>query len=184
MSVQSYVLIVEFFLTVGAAWFAYGLYKRLRMDAFREELFTLRDDLFDYMWRRGLPYDNRAYGLLRNSLNGMIHAADDGSFNWATLAIQLRLLSDPKANARVKRLDEAIGAIPDLEVQRYFQSVLERVGWIGLRQIWFEGPIPLVMTPVLLTLLTRDWKDRKKEVAEVGVELYRKDNPELSPQAA
>lgn len=77
---DSRVLVAEFFLTVGALWFVYSyLYKRIRLDAFRETLFTVRDDLFDYMWQHNLPFDNRAYGLLRSSLNGMIRTANDGS---------------------------------------------------------------------------------------------------------
>ena len=102
MTEQTRLLVFEFFLAVGVAWFVYSyLYKRVRLDAFREELFTIRDELFDYMGQRGLPYDTRAYGLLRSSLNGMIRAADDGTFNFVTVSVYIRALkvSDVKAQA-------------------------------------------------------------------------------------
>ena len=38
-------------------------------DQYREALFTLRDELFDYMWQNNLPFDLPAYCLMRDRLN-------------------------------------------------------------------------------------------------------------------
>src|SRR5216117_2947210 len=118
MTEQARMLVFEFFLSVAAAWFVYAYaYKRVRLDAFREELFTLRDDLFDYMRARGLPHSMHAYGLLRSSINGMIRAADSGDFNFVTLALYIRALKSSKMPATSDKVSAAIAAIEDAEAQ-------------------------------------------------------------------
>ena len=184
MTEQARLLVFEFFLAVGVAWFVYSyLYKRVRLDAFREELFTIRDELFDYMGQRGLPYDTRAYGLLRSSLNGMIRAADDGTFNFVTVSIYIRALKVSDVRAQAAKVAAIVAAIEDVEARKHFQEVFDRVGWIGLRHVWFEGPLSFVLTPALIVWLST-WDQRKQEVVEVGVELNRRENPPPAPQPA
>lgn len=185
MTEQARVLLFDFFLSVGAAWFVYSyLYKRVRLDAFREELFTLRDDLFDYMEARGLPFSTHAYGLLRSSINGMIRSANDGSFNLVTLSVYIRAFKESeKAAARTDTVSAAIAAIDELEARKHFEQVFDKIGRLGLRHVWFEGPLSLALTPALIVLLSR-WEERKEEVVEVGVELDRHEKDGLVPQAA
>jgi len=176
-------LVFEFFLSVAVAWLVYGyVYKRVRLDVFREDLFTLRDDLFDYMRSHDLPYGTRAYGLLRSSINGMIRAADDGSFNLVTLTFYIGAVR-PKLPEGADKVSAAIAAIQDRDAQKHFEDVFEKIAWIGLRQIWFEGPLSLALTPVLIVWLSR-WDERKEEVVELGVELDRREDPRLAPAAA
>jgi len=47
-------------------------YQKTRLDQFREDLFTIRDELFDYMWKNNLDYNLQAYRELRSMLNGFI----------------------------------------------------------------------------------------------------------------
>ena len=47
-----------------------------KVDEYRERLFTLRDELFDYMWGNDLPFDDPAYLKLREYLNQGIRLAE------------------------------------------------------------------------------------------------------------
>ncbi len=184
MTEQARMLVFEFFLSVGVAWLVYSYaYKRVRLDAFREELFTLRDDLFDYMRVRSLPYTIRAYGLLRSSINGMIRSGDSGSFNLLTLVVYIRAAKWSQMPARADKVSSAIAAIEDPEARKHFEQVFDKIGWIGLRQVWLEGPLSLVLAPVLIAWLSR-WAQRKEEMVELGVELDRREDPSLTPAAA
>lgn len=49
-------------------WF----YRDYRVDAFRQQMFSLRDEMFDWADRSSLPFDHPAYGMLRNAMNGFI----------------------------------------------------------------------------------------------------------------
>ena len=46
-----------------------------RLDGFRQEMFSLRDELFDYAYSGKIGFDDPAYRLLRQLMNGFIRYA-------------------------------------------------------------------------------------------------------------
>ena len=50
----------------------FWLYPSLRLDLFRQEMFQIRDDLFDYARQGNISFSHPAYKLLRRSANGFI----------------------------------------------------------------------------------------------------------------
>jgi hypothetical protein len=70
-------------LAVGlfTVWFLYFVcWREHRVDAFRQHMFSLRDDLFDYA-QSGAVSLNPAYTPLRNVANGMIRYAHRMNFS-------------------------------------------------------------------------------------------------------
>lgn len=61
------------------------VWRTTKVDCYRENMFTLRDELFDYMWRNGLSFDLRAYRLMREYINGSIRIADTPVVHRATV---------------------------------------------------------------------------------------------------
>ncbi len=53
----------------------YLLYRDYRIDRFRQSMFELRDRLFDEALAGRLPFDHRAYGIMRTTMNGYIRFA-------------------------------------------------------------------------------------------------------------
>lgn len=54
-------------------WFMFfWLYRDYRLDLFRQNLFAIRDDLFDMADNGELPFNSKAYGMLRSLINGNI----------------------------------------------------------------------------------------------------------------
>ena len=60
---------------IGLWAFWYYLWKPQRVDAFRQELFGLRSELFDLGANQVVPFDHPAYTQLRLMTNGMIRSA-------------------------------------------------------------------------------------------------------------
>ena len=59
-----------------AIWFLYFVcWREHRVDAFRQHMFSLRDDLFDYALSGGIAFNDPAYTTLRNVSNGLIRYA-------------------------------------------------------------------------------------------------------------
>lgn len=50
----------------------FWLYRYYRVDKFRQQLFELRDNFFDEASKGNLGFDDPAYGMLRNAMNGFI----------------------------------------------------------------------------------------------------------------
>jgi hypothetical protein len=65
-------------LVVGlfALWFLYFFcWREHRIDAYRQRLFGVRDDLFDFAASGGIKFDDPAYTTLRDLSNGLIRFA-------------------------------------------------------------------------------------------------------------
>lgn len=53
-------------------WFFFVLYRDYRVDSYRQKLFKLRDQLFDFAAEGQIPFSHDAYGMLRSTINGSI----------------------------------------------------------------------------------------------------------------
>jgi len=56
----------------GTALVFFWLIPTLRLDVYRQKLFVLRDQLFDYALSGEISFDDPAYRLLRDHMNGLI----------------------------------------------------------------------------------------------------------------
>lgn len=69
-----------FWLLLGLLWWLYvDVYYKYRLDLFRQNLFEIRDALFDEAEKHGL-FEAKAYTMTRITLNGMIRFAHEVSF--------------------------------------------------------------------------------------------------------
>lgn len=154
--------IIGFFLGVGMLWFAYSYaYRRTRVRNFQEDLFTIRDELFDYMWKNELLYDLPAYRLMRDNLNGTIRFA--GELNIFTVFVLAFLTRNPPKEGILRRV---IKKIEDPVTRVHFEKVYKQMA-LRLRQfILLEGPIRVFSKPTeiaLRYLSSSDFRNRAEE---------------------
>jgi hypothetical protein len=65
--------IILFFSTLYIGWWLYfDLFKKLRVDITRRKLFGVRNELFYLAINGTLPFNSKAYGLCRKTINGYI----------------------------------------------------------------------------------------------------------------
>ena len=133
--------VVQTFL--GLAILVFGwlyMYRKTRVDRYREDLFTLRDELFDFMWKQEISFDIAAHRLLRQTLNGAIRCAGDirplSFVIGASLILRQGRASDP--------LSEALDAVEDPDVRAYFLAVRKRFVSRFLRFLFEEGVLGAV----------------------------------------
>jgi len=69
--------------------FLFWVYKDYRVDCFRQELFELRDDLFDEAASGFLDFESNSYGMLRSTMNGFIRFGHRISFSHLLLTYVL-----------------------------------------------------------------------------------------------
>lgn len=59
--------------SIGGLWIlVFWTYRDYRVDRFRQEMFTLRDELFDQAAAGRFQFNDPAYGMLRSTMNGFI----------------------------------------------------------------------------------------------------------------
>ena len=91
-----------------------------KVDEFRETLFTLRDNLFDYMWENDLPFDDPTYLELREGLNRGIRMAE--AFTLPTFLVGFGILI---LTRRLLPLPEALPVTDDRH-QEHFRQIENR----------------------------------------------------------
>ncbi len=102
--------------TVGLAY----MWRKTKVDCYREHMFTLRDELFDYMWQNRLSFDLRAYRLMRESLNGAIRTAEIMTpLSFIAVLFVVRRHHPPVR----RQLAVAISAIEDAGVREHFRRI-------------------------------------------------------------
>ena len=147
MTEVQHMLIFQSFLGMGVLLFAYAyMYRKTHIDRFREDMFTVRDKLFDYIWQHGLSYDLPAYRLTRDTLNGAIRVADRISIPLFVFLCFHRERHNGKGNA----LADAISDIENDTVRAHFEEVRDQVGARLLKYLFLEGPQWLVFKPIIL----------------------------------
>jgi|SRR5271170_302271 len=70
------------------------LWRDARLDSFRQEMFVLRDQLFDYAAAGNVPFDDPAYRLLRQMMNGLIRYGHQISFFRFSMTVMIIKLSE------------------------------------------------------------------------------------------
>lgn len=69
-----------------ALWFLYfNLYQQYKVDKTRQELFAIRDEMFDFAAANNISFSHPAYIILRHTMNGMIRVAH--KINWYSVII-------------------------------------------------------------------------------------------------
>ena len=117
-------VILQSFAALGLLLFVYRpMYQRTHQDRLREDLFTIRDELFDYMHQNDVPYDYTAYHDLRDFLNGIIRFIDQ--FRLSTLVAFAYFTRHSRAAS--PPFTAAISRIPDPAVRAHLTGVYHRV---------------------------------------------------------
>ena len=95
-------------------WLYFIEYRTYRVDHTRQRLFKVRDDLFKKAEEGIVPFDSRAYGIARTTLNGMIRFAHDLSFLRILIILFTYKKIDQGEHAKRyhEEMCEAINALP------------------------------------------------------------------------
>jgi AcrR family transcriptional regulator len=134
-------------------WLVFFAYQAYRVDKLRQDLFTIRDELFDAALDGKISVDDQAYKVSRQMMNGMIRFAHRLSIP-SLFAFAVLMPSSRSTIARQSINELLNSAKPESRelVLRYLTSVNQRV-------IEHVATSPLfvatVFVPVLTVALTR-----------------------------
>ena len=128
------------------------MWRKTRIDLFRSDMFAMRDEMFDYMWKHNLPYDSAIYNEGRRSMNAVIrfaHRINLATVLAAFVAARLFRLGGPSP-------PDAVFGIRDLSADpktlAYFKSVEARALQRTALYVVLEDPLCFPLLPMLLAL--------------------------------
>ena len=90
---------------LGLAYLIFWRYRLLVTDWFRQSLFELRDELFDYAAAGHIEFDHPAYGMLRKIINGYVRFAHQATA-WHGIIFVSMLSKEDKEFLRSRSFDK------------------------------------------------------------------------------
>jgi hypothetical protein len=121
----------------------FWLYRDFCTDRFRQEMFKLRDELFNEAAQGNISFDMASYGMLRNAINGFIR------FGHRLNIIQVILLAVVIKNteSRLSLFSERFKASIqnlDEEQQKLFKMYCIRMNFILLEHLALSAPVLII----------------------------------------
>lgn len=138
-------------------WLFVWLYSDFQVDRFRQEMFTLRNQLFDEGMEGVLGFDHPAYGILRTTMNGFIR------FGHRLTLPQLALFAALSANVRhpdeesfSAKWEKATKELP-ADTRALLDSYQERMHVIVIKHLVWSSPITTVtlVLPIIAAVALR-----------------------------
>lgn len=175
MSEQQTFVYISSVLSLIGLGYLFVQYRLLCMEFFRQDLFQLRDDLFDYARKQNIAFNDPAYAVLRLTINGWIRFAHQRTM-WQGLLFFVLMSKADKEYVRERgferRWAEAVAPLDDT-VKAQLEEYREKLDWLSLRYFFMSAPeclagviaVLFVALPAtliyrkrgILTAITRKW---------------------------
>ena len=134
----------------------FKLWPTQRVDIFRQEMFQLRDELFDFAMQGEVGFDDPAYTLLRQLMNGFIRYAHNLTpFRvFFSFFLRRRTLPGPSAEDWNVSWKAALEKIPDRDKRNRMEAFHSRTTSLVIGQLIFSpGLVLTLIIPLMAVVL-------------------------------
>lgn len=135
-------------LAIAGLWYvAFYLYPKTAVDHFRQKMFDLRDEMFDFAASGKIDFSHPAYGLLRSTMNGFIRFGDRiGPEAIAFVALTTWDTKPEHLPSRPfeERFSEAIADL-DISQQREMKQFRDRMHLQTARHMFFGSALSFAL---------------------------------------
>ena len=128
-----------------------GLWPQMRLDQFRQKMFAVRDELFDYAATGKINLDHSAHRLLRQSMNGFIRYAHQLTFFRIVLVVLIwKVFGNPPELEWTKKWDAALESIEDDQVRKDLVEFHWKASSLVVERIVLGSPLLILVVLVCL----------------------------------
>ena len=171
MTVSDYTNVLQAFMVCILGFVALYLVEIYRLDSFRQKMFAVRDELFDYAADGNISFDDPAYQLLREQMNAIIRFGHNLTLyrlviTWLGVRLTQRATNSPKA----AELRNALDAVADEEVRAALYRFRNQALSLQMERLITGSPILLMVAMVagISVLAKRGFTTLKGIRREVG----------------
>lgn len=145
------------------AWLLLSLWPAQRVDLFRQQLFALRDEVFDFAADGKIAFNSPAYVLLRQLLNGFIRYAHNVTPFRITLSfLRWKLSARQPTQDWAAAWNEALEKLPDEETRAKMKEFYSRLALlIGGHFALTPEALALLIPLILVALVHAQWLNLK-----------------------
>lgn len=158
---NSIVSVLQLAVGLFTIWFLFACWREYKNDAFRQRLFALRDDLFDYAHSGKISFDDPAYRTLRNLTNVFIRFAHRLTFTRVIVLVTAHRSTENPMEIWTKDI-ERLPSDVQAKLKQTHDEIVKAVG----AHVVLWSPIALVLTALLIAvgLLVKLFKVRVRLV--------------------
>jgi hypothetical protein len=137
----------------------------VRLDEFRQQMFIIRDELFDYAAAGNISFDEGAYRLLRKSMNGFIRYGHQLTFfRLCVTMIELKLQDMTSESQWTEEWRKSLERVKDDNVRTTLEQFHERAMTCVAERVIFGSPalISLVLCSIPFLMARLGWLNLKQ----------------------
>ena len=156
------IILLSGFSLAGLWVFYFWIYWQYRIDKTRQELFAIRDELFDYAADGNISFNHSAYGLLRITMNGMVRFTHKINL-LGLVAISLSFYSSRVPGNFRQKFEEEVNTIESMEARKKLKEFHLRMNMVIVDHL-IKSSVPLMaMTVLIVTIIViqQGWKNLK-----------------------
>lgn len=160
MNSEQIVILLTSSASLAFLWILYfWLYKGYMVDKFRQNMFVLRDNLFDEAAAGMIDFDHPAYGTMRRTMNGFIrfgHRLDMLHAIILLFTIDDEQLAKNDSGSFDKRLSRAMEGLPGKTVKKmhYYRVAMQRELLFHCLRVSVFMSVFLIIPVVVVVLLS------------------------------
>lgn len=147
------------------AFVIFSLWPAQRADLFRQQMFALRDELFDFAADGKIGFDEPAYVLLRHLMNGFIRYAHNLT-PYRTLMAFLRwkCMRQEPLEGWTAAWSQAVSKISDQDTRAKLEQFHSRASTLVVSQLVLSPGFLVLFVPplVLITVIHIQWTNLRK----------------------
>lgn len=140
---------------IGIAYLIFWRYREFQIDQFRQGMFELRAELFDFADMGNIAFDDRAYGALRSTINGFIRFGHRLTL-WHLLS--LVLMTNIEEQKQTEPFDERWAKLMkplDDAVRQQMEEYRARMERLVIKHLLFAAPeFLIIVLPLFVATFT------------------------------
>lgn len=171
---ETQLAVVLQFSVVALIW-AFLIFKVIpdwRLDGFRQKMFSIRDEMFDYAADGNISFDHPAYIMLRHQMNGFIrHGHQLTVFRCLMMVAIRKVQGAPLKTSWHSEWEKSLDSLKGDEIRGVLKSFYQRSMWLAAKRLLFGSPLLwfitlLFMVQLLLQGMAKGIRDLVRMAAE------------------
>jgi hypothetical protein len=149
MSAAFFSTVVQSILSlIVLAFIIFALWPVQRVDHFRQQMFALRDELFDFALDGNIRFDDPAYKLLRSLMNGLIrHAHNLTPYRTAMAVLRYKCVSNEPTSGWSVAWERALTKIENDSTRTSLNAFYSRITMLVTSQLVLSPGLVLTVLP-------------------------------------
>lgn len=156
MSANQLAVVLQF--SVVAILWTFLVFKVIpyaRLDGFRQKMFGIRDEMFDYAANGNIAFDHPAYVMLRHQMNGFIRYGHQLTVFRCLMTVAMRKVEGAEMNTASwhSEWQKSLDSIQSDEVRAALANFYQRSMWLAVKRLLFGSPLLWLVTTLFMVQL-------------------------------